>query len=180
MSKTSSSSCLPDGARRSCKARPTVPLLRIFKMLDMITVYCNRRNFRTRFNFVLLAESTKCSSIRKPCKYNSVCDTALAVRNFYAYESSRTPEFKIFTRTKISAITVFYFCGWLSKAMMPGLPNASTTSSLHLLPQVEETVTSIEALLLGHSMARDVLGVPLFREVTGSVFDEASFSPVSF
>ena len=33
--------------------------------------YCNRRNFRTRFNFVLSAESTKFSSIRKPCTNNS-------------------------------------------------------------------------------------------------------------
>ena len=31
--------------------------------------YCNRRNFHTRFNFVLSAESTKFSSIRKPCTY---------------------------------------------------------------------------------------------------------------
>ena len=71
--------------------------------------YCNRRNFRMRFNFVyfvLLAESTKISSIRKRCTYTSVCETALAVRKFIAYESSRTPEYEFFTRTKISAITV--------------------------------------------------------------------------
>ena len=72
--------------------------------------YCNRRNFSTRFNFVyfvLLAESTKISSIRKPCTYTSVCDTAFKVRKFIAYENSRTLEYEIFTRTKISAITVY-------------------------------------------------------------------------
>ena len=71
--------------------------------------YCNRRNFSTRFNFVyfvLLAESTKISSIRKPCTYTSVCDTGFKVRKFIAYENSRTLEYEIFTRTKISAITV--------------------------------------------------------------------------
>ena len=73
------------------------------------TQYCNRRNFRTRFNFVLFvlsAESTKFSCTRKPCTYNSVCDTVLAVRKFIAYESLRTLEYEIFTRTKFSAITV--------------------------------------------------------------------------
>ena len=66
--------------------------------------YCNRTKFRTRFNFVyfvLLAGSTKFSSIRKPCTYTSVSDTTVAVtkissvrklanarvRNFYAYEN---------------------------------------------------------------------------------------------
>ena len=42
--------------------------------------YCNRTNFHTRFNFVyfvLLAESTKFSSIRKPYTYTSVSDTFL-------------------------------------------------------------------------------------------------------
>ena len=82
---------------------------RIFRM-HFIFVYCNRRNFCTRFNFVyfvLLAESTKISSIRKPCTYTSVCDTAFKVRKFIAYENSPTLEYEIFTRTKISAITVF-------------------------------------------------------------------------
>ena len=63
------------------------------------SLYCNRRNFSTRFNFVhfvLLAKSTKISSIRKPCTYTSVCDTALKVRKFIAYESSRTLEYEIF------------------------------------------------------------------------------------
>ena len=48
-----------------------------------------------RFNFVLSAESTKFCSIGKPCTYNSVCDTILAVRKltnarvriFYVYEN---------------------------------------------------------------------------------------------
>ena len=65
--------------------------------------YCHRRNFHARLNFVyfiLLAESTKLSSIRKPCTHASVCDTALAVRIFVAYESSRTLEYGIFTRMK--------------------------------------------------------------------------------
>ena len=64
--------------------------------------YCNRRNFRTRFNFVhfvLLAVSTKISSTRKLCACTGVCDTALEVRKFIAYESSRTLEHEIFTRT---------------------------------------------------------------------------------
>ena len=72
-------------------------------------MYCNRTNFRTRFNFVyfvLLAESTKFSSIRKPYTYTSVSDTALAVRKFLAYENQQTLEYEIFTSTKISAITV--------------------------------------------------------------------------
>ena len=71
--------------------------------------YCNRTNFRTRFNFVyfvLLAESTKFSSIWKPYTYTSVSDTTVAVRKFLAYESRQTLEYEIFTRTKISAITV--------------------------------------------------------------------------
>ena len=73
--------------------------------------YCNRRNFHTRFNFILFvlsAESTKFSSIRKPCTYDSACDTILAVRKFIPHENSRRLEYKIFTRrsTKISAITV--------------------------------------------------------------------------
>ena len=66
----------------------------------------NRRNFRTRFNFVLSAESTKFNSIWKPCTYNSLCATFLAVQKFIAYDSSQTLEYEIFTRTKISAITV--------------------------------------------------------------------------
>ena len=71
--------------------------------------YCNRTNFRTQFNFVyfvLLAESTKFSSIRKRYTYTSVSDTTIAVRKFLAYESWQTLEYEIFTRTKISAITV--------------------------------------------------------------------------
>ena len=77
--------------------------------LATISAYCKHRNFRTRFNFVyfvLLAESTKFSSIRKPCTYTSVRDTVLAVRKFIAYKSSRTLGFEIFTQTKISAITL--------------------------------------------------------------------------
>ena len=73
------------------------------------STYCNRTKFRTRFNFVyfvLLAESTKFSSIRKPYTYRSVSDTTVAVRKFLAYERWQTLEFEIFTRTKISAITV--------------------------------------------------------------------------
>ena len=42
--------------------------------------------------------------------YDSVCDTALAVRICIAYESSRTLEYEIFTRTKISAIAVHVTC----------------------------------------------------------------------
>ena len=68
--------------------------------------YYNRTNFRTWFNFVLLAESTKFSSIRKPYTYTSVSDSAFAVRKFLAYESRQTQEYEIFARTKISAITV--------------------------------------------------------------------------
>ena len=78
-------------------------------VVRVCATYCNRRNFRTRFNFVyfvLLAESTKFSSILKQRTHTSVCDTALAVRKLIAYESSRTLEYEIFTRTKISAITV--------------------------------------------------------------------------
>ena len=72
--------------------------------------YCNRTNFRTRFNFVyfvLFTESTKFSSIRKPYTYACVSHTTVAVRKFLAYESRQTLEYEIFTRTKISAITVF-------------------------------------------------------------------------
>ena len=76
--------------------------------------YCNRTKFRTRFNFVyfvLLAGSAKFSSLRKPYTYTSVSDTTVAVRKFLAYESWQTLEYEIFTRTKISAITV---CGSLT------------------------------------------------------------------
>ena len=39
--------------------------------------------------------------------YTNVCDTILAVRKFVAYElRSQIQEYEIFTRTKISAITV--------------------------------------------------------------------------
>ena len=74
-----------------------------------VPVYCNRTNFRTRFNFVyfiLLAESTKFSSVRKPYTYTSVSDTTVAVRKFLGYESRQTLEYEIISRTKISAITV--------------------------------------------------------------------------
>ena len=74
-----------------------------------LTCYCNRTIFRTRFNFVyfvLLAGSTKFSSIWKPYMYTSVSDTTVAVRKFLAYESWQTLEYESFTRTKISAITV--------------------------------------------------------------------------
>ena len=56
--------------------------------------------------FVLLAESTKFSSIRKPYTYTSVSDTTVAVRKFLAYESWQALEYEIFSRSKISAITV--------------------------------------------------------------------------
>ena len=61
--------------------------------------------------FVLLAESTEFSSIRKPYTYTSVSNTTVAVRKFLAYENQQTLEYKIFTRTKISAITVIKFGG---------------------------------------------------------------------
>ena len=60
------------------------------KIFWKLWVYCNRRNFHTQFNFVffvLLAESTKFCSIRKPYTYTSVCDTALAIWKFMAYDS---------------------------------------------------------------------------------------------
>ena len=86
----------------------------LFFNLNWISIFlwtnCYRRNFRMQFNFVffaLLAESTKFSSTLKPrIIYQCVCDTALAVRKFIPYESSRTLEYEIFTCTKISAITV--------------------------------------------------------------------------
>ena len=77
--------------------------------IAFVIVYFIRRNCRTRFNFVyfvLLAESTKFSSIWKLCTHTSVCDIAVAVRKFIAYESSGALEYEIFTRTKISAITI--------------------------------------------------------------------------
>ena len=80
------------------------------RLLLSKNIYCNRTNFHTRFNFVyfvLLAESTKFSSTRKPYTYTSVSDTTVAVRKFLAHESRQTLEYEIFTRTKISAITVF-------------------------------------------------------------------------
>ena len=97
--------------------------------------YCNRRNFCTRFNFVffvLLAESTKFYSIRKTYTYTSVCDTTLAVRKFVAYESPLTLEYEIFTRTKISAITVTAtpFPCWLSSFSPPLYPLVSRISKI--------------------------------------------------
>ena len=44
----------------------------------------------------------------KPYTYTSVSYTTVAVRKFLAYESQQTQEYEIFTRTKISAITVLY------------------------------------------------------------------------
>ena len=38
--------------------------------------------------------------------YTSELDTTVAVRKFVAYECRQTLEYEIFTRTKISAITV--------------------------------------------------------------------------
>ena len=60
--------------------------------------------------FIILAESTKFSSMRKPYTYTRVSDTALAARKFLAYENQQTLEYEIFTLTKISAITVNDFC----------------------------------------------------------------------
>ena len=74
-------------------------------------MYCNRRNFRARFNFiyfVLLAESTKISSIQKPWTYLSVSDNAFAERKIVVYENSPTPEYEMFMHAKISAIAVPY------------------------------------------------------------------------
>ena len=51
------------------------------------------------------------SSIRKPYTYACVSDTTVAVRKFLAYESWQTLEYEIFTRTKISAITVLKITG---------------------------------------------------------------------
>ena len=47
------------------------------------------------------------NSIRKPYTYTSASDTTVAVRKFLAYESWQTLEYEIFTRTKISAISVY-------------------------------------------------------------------------
>ena len=87
--------------RNGKKCRPCLKPGAFFTLLSSQTIhyYCNRRNFRTRFNFVyfvLLAESTKFSSIRKLCTHTSVYDIALAVRKFIAYESSRALEYEIF------------------------------------------------------------------------------------
>ena len=49
--------------------------------------------------------------VRKPCTYTSVSENALAVRKFRAYKRSCTPENEIFTRTKISAISVLNSIG---------------------------------------------------------------------
>ena len=46
-----------------------------------------------------------------------MCDTALAVRKFQAYESSRMQEYEIFTRTKISVIAVHRL--WTPKRRRP-------------------------------------------------------------
>ena len=87
-------------------------VLQAIVRLQNVPCYSNRTNFRTRFNFVyfvLLAESTKFSSIRKPYTYACVSDTKVAVWKFLAYESWQTLEYEIFTRTKISAITVYMY-----------------------------------------------------------------------
>ena len=93
----------------SASGTPWVGLGGKLKWFPLNFGYCNRTNFRTQFNFVyfvLLAQSTKFSSIRKPYTYTSVSDTSVAVRKFLAYESRQTLEYEIFTCTKISAITV--------------------------------------------------------------------------
>ena len=43
--------------------------------------------------------------------YTSVSDTTVAVRKFLAYESRQMLEYEIFSRTKISAITVYISTG---------------------------------------------------------------------
>ena len=85
---------------------PTAKEINIFYDKNVVLY---RTNFRTRFSFVyfvLLAESTKFSSIRKPYTYACVSGTTVAVRKFLAYESWQTLEYEVFTRTKISAITI--------------------------------------------------------------------------
>ena len=111
-------------------------------LIASLVSYCDRTNFRTRFNFVyfvLLAESTKYSSIRKPYTYTSVSDTTVAVRKFLAYESRQTLEYEIFTCTKISAITVIgsvhfaYSSGWQTFFLFPHLCKNETNISLFLV-----------------------------------------------
>ena len=46
--------------------------------------------------FILLAESTKISSIQKLYTHTNVCDTALEVWKFMAYKSSQTLEYEMF------------------------------------------------------------------------------------
>ena len=89
------------------RPRSRKALLRNASKSPLPTRNCDHRDFHTRFNFVffvLLAESMKFCGIRKPCTYTRVCDNGFVVQNFIAYESPL--EYEIFTRTKISAITV--------------------------------------------------------------------------
>ena len=52
--------------------------------------------------------STECTNFSSARKSWIVCDTILAVWKILAYKSSRTQENEIFSRTKISAITVMW------------------------------------------------------------------------
>ena len=87
--------------------------------MHFIFVYCNRRNFHMRFKFVffvLLAESTKFCSIRNPFTCTSVCDSALAVRRFIAYESPQTLEYEMFMRSKFFCDdTISYIAAFVRK-----------------------------------------------------------------
>ena len=69
-------------------------------------MYCNRRNFPRQI-LCLLYFWLKVRSLVASCMYTSICDTALAVQKLIACESSQTLEYKIFTCTEISAITVY-------------------------------------------------------------------------
>ena len=60
------------------------------------------------------------SDVREPISlHQAVCDTAPAVRKLIAYESSQMLEYEIFTRRKISAITVLVGCGMRSTDKQP-------------------------------------------------------------
>ena len=75
--------------------------------------YCNRRNFCTRFNFVffffvLLAEDTKFSSIRKPCMNTSVCDMTPLYENFCDYSINSVLQLQVLLKiSRLNKVVIF-------------------------------------------------------------------------
>ena len=139
--------------------------------------YCNRRYFRAQLNFVyfiLLAESTKVSSIRKSWTHKIVCGTVLAVRKFNAYESSRTFECETFLRVRkflrlqylILNDNTVEFCSQASPSISPWLCQRLFSVRVYARPQAYTWIWipygTIGWFLFGHFVVFVIEIGPLF------------------